>query len=1027
MYHCKLRIGYVGKNDSVWDRISAMRAPEGFSYEFSRSPENCDVVFAEYGAGEFPGAEEIILLADKDADCEELLPRVFDLWITPMTAAELDFRLEKWQRESKMRRDLWQSENYLDSLIDGTPDLIWFKALDGSHIKVNKSFCDTVHKSKEQVQGQKHTFIWDVEDESPSCIASDNEAIYGRRTSISEETVDTGSGERKLTTYKSPLYDIDGSVMGTVGIGIDVTKERAYEREIIRKNRILEKVFTSIDCGVMTHSLDGKHIISANNAALKILGYSTVEEMMESGFNMVADSVLDEDKVKLRNAIVSLKEVGDTINVEYRARHKDGKVLHIMGSVGLLCEDGESFYRRFLLDVTDQKIREQETERRQLELIHALCIDYSLVCSYDLDTGKGNTLRNLDCDKHMLKTMFTEKTDLEDSMNPYIGSCVYEDDREMFRAAISREGLKAALADKDVYHINYRTSCDGQTKYFQIKAVRTGDWKSSHTVVLGFRSVDDEIRAEMEKKELLENALMQANRANKAKSAFLSNMSHDIRTPMNAIVGFTTLAMSHIDNKQCVEDYLKKIMSSGNHLLGLINDVLDMSRIESGKMHLDESPCNLPEVIRGLRNILNSDVTAKQIEFNVDAVDVLDEDVVCDKLRLNQILLNLLNNAVKYTKQGGKVTFRITEHRGESPDSASYEFLIKDTGIGMNKEFLEHIFEPFERERNTTLSGIQGTGLGMAITKNIVDMMNGTIDVQSEPGEGTECRVVLTFKLCETPKVLRELPELTDCHALVVDDDFNTCDSVTLMLQQLGMRAEWTLSGKEALLRTKQAYERSDGYKVYIVDWLLPDLNGLEVIRRIRRENGGDAPIILLTAYDWADFEDEAREAGVTAFCTKPLFMSELQQCLNKVVSIEVSEDKKSQKLRSGRILLVEDNELNCEIATALLSDAGFTVEHADNGQAAVDMVKRSEPGYYNVVLMDVQMPIMNGYQATKQIRALDNRKLADIPILAMTANAFDEDKQEALNSGMNGHLAKPFDIDKLLEALDKLMTVDSE
>ncbi|MDE7398901.1 MAG: response regulator [Oscillospiraceae bacterium] len=1024
MYHCKLRIGYIGKNDLIWERISAINAPEGFSYEFSHNAENCDVVFAEFGAGELPDAAEIILLADKDADCTGLLARVSDLWITPMTAAELDFRLEKWQRESKLRRDLWQSENYLDSLIDSTPDLIWFKALDGSHVKVNNSFCDTVHKSKEQIRGQKHTFIWDVESESPSCIASDNEAIHGRRTSVSEEIVDTGSGERMLTTYKSPLYDLDGSVMGTVGIGTDVTKERAYEREIIRKNRVLEKVFMSIDCGVMTHSLDGKQIMSANDAALKILGYSTVEEMMASGFDMVADSVLDEDKEKLRAAIVSLKSVGDTINVEYRARHKDGRVLHIMGSVGLLCEDGESFYRRFLLDVTDQKIREQETERRQMELVHALCIDYNLVCSYDLDTGKGNTLRNLDCEKHMLKTMFTEKTDLESSMDPYIGSCVYEDDREMFRGAISRESLKAALADKDVYHINYRTLCGGQIKYFQMKAVRTGDWENNHTAVLGFRSVDDEIRAEMEKKSLLENALMQASRANKAKSVFLSNMSHDIRTPMNAIVGFTTLALSHINNKSSVEDYLKKIMTSGNHLLGLINDVLDMSRIESGKMRLDESPCSLSEIICGLRNILNGDIVNKQIEFNVDAVDVLDEDIVCDKLRLNQVLLNLLNNAIKYTEQGGKVTFRITEHRGGSPDSADYEFLIKDTGIGMDKEFLEHIFEPFERERNTTLSGIQGTGLGMAITKNIVDMMNGTIDVQSEQGVGTECRVVLTFKLCSVPHTQHEMPEFKNCHALVIDDDFNTCDSVTLMLQQLGMRAEWTLSGKEALLRTKQAYERSDEYKVYIVDCFLPDMNGLEVIRRIRREEGENVTIILLTAYDWTDIEDEAREAGVTAFCSKPLFMSELKRCLESIVMPKSADEKEQtpRKIRSGRILLVEDNELNCEIATALLTEVDFLVEHADNGKTAVDMVKNSEPGYYNVVLMDVQMPVMNGYEATRQIRALDNKHLAQIPILAMTANAFEEDKQEALRSGMNGHLAKPINIGNLLETLDKII-----
>lgn len=1023
MYHCKLRIGYIGNNNLVWERISSMRAPEGFLYEFSRGAENCDVVFTE-NTRELPDSSNIVLLTDKSADYGNLLPRVSDVWITPMSDEELDFRLEKWQNEIKLNLDLWEAGNFLDSLIDGTPDLIWFKAIDGTHVKVNKSFCETVHKPRGIVQGKKHAFIWDVDGESPSCIASDNEAIQGRHTSVSEETVDTGSGERKLTTYKSPLYDVDGSVMGTVGIGIDVTKERDYEREIIRKNRVLEKVFTSIDCGVMTHTLDGKQIMSANDAALRILGYSTIEDMMAGGFDMVAESVLDEDKVKLRDAIVSLKNIGDTVNVEYRARHRDGKIKHIMGNVKLLCEDGERFYRRFLLDVTNQKIREEENERRQLELVQALCIDYSLVCAYDLDTGKGNALRNLDCDKHTLRAIFTKKLDLEENMKLYIDSCVYEEDREMFRAATSCDGLKAELADKDVYHINYRTLCSGQIKYFQVKAVRTGDWEHSHTAVLGFRSVDEEIRAEMEKKNLLENALMQANRANKAKSVFLSNMSHDIRTPMNAIVGFTTLAMSHINNKESVEDYLKKIMSSGNHLLGLINDVLDMSRIESGKMHLDEAPCSLPEIIRGLRNILNGDIVAKQIEFNVDAVDVLDEDIVCDKLRLNQVLLNLLNNAVKYTEQGGKITFRITEHRGDSPDSANYEFLISDTGIGMNKEFLEHIFEPFERERNTTLSGIQGTGLGMAITKNIVDMMHGTIDVKSEQGVGTECRIVLTFKLCSVPHTHYELSELANCRALVVDDDFNTCDSVTLMLQQLGMRAEWTLSGKEALLRTRQAYERSDGYKVYIVDCFLPDLNGLEVIRRIRREKCGNVPIILLTAYDWTDFKDEACEAGVTAFCSKPLFMSELKRCLNSIVMPESGSknEQKQHKPRSGRILLVEDNELNCEIATELLSEAEFTVEHADNGQTAVDMVKNSEPGYYNVVLMDVQMPVMNGYEATRKIRALDNKQLARIPILAMTANAFEEDKQEALRSGMNGHLAKPINIENLLETLDKII-----
>ena len=467
-------------------------------------------------------------------------------------------------------------------------------------------------------------------------------------------------------------------------------------------------------------------------------------------------------------------------------------------------------------------------------------------------------------------------------------------------------------------------------------------------------------------------------------------------------------------------------MSSGNHLLSLINDVLDMSRIESGKMHLDEKPCRLPDILHGLRNILQADIHAKQLNLYIDAVDVLNEEIFCDKLRLNQVLLNLLSNAVKYTGAGGIISMRVTEKTGAPKGFAHYEFRIKDTGIGMSEEFVSHIFEPFEREKSSTISGIQGTGLGMAITKNIVDMMNGTIEVSSEQGEGTEVNVGFTFRLNTGAKEPQDIPKLKNCRALVVDDDFNTCDSVTYMLGQIGMRAEWTLSGKEALLRTRQAVTRNDIYTVYVIDWMLPDMNGIEVTRRIRKEMGDDVPIILLTAYDWQDIEEEAKEAGITAFCSKPLFLSELRSCLHSIVDAEAQEkDKKRDKAvkrHTGRILLAEDNELNQEIAAAILEDAGFTTEVAANGQIAVDMLRKSEPGYYKVILMDVRMPVMDGYEATKTIRKLENKKLASIPILAMTANAFEEDKQEALSSGMNGHLAKPIDVEALLSTLDSIL-----
>ena len=505
-------------------------------------------------------------------------------------------------------------------------------------------------------------------------------------------------------------------------------------------------------------------------------------------------------------------------------------------------------------------------------------------------------------------------------------------------------------------------------------------------------------------------------------------MSHDIRTPMNAIVGFTNLAITHIEKKEQVLEYLKKIMTSGNHLLSLINDILDMSHIESGKINLDEKPCALPDILHGLRNILQSDIHAKQLELHIDTVDVLDEDIYCDKLRLNQVLLNLLSNSVKYTGAGGTVSMRITEKSGAPEGHANYEFVIKDNGIGMSREFVEHIFEPFEREKNSTISGIQGTGLGMAITKNIVDMMNGTIEVKSEQGVGTEFKVSFTFRLHSNTKEAVSIPELTNCRALGVDEDVTTCDSVSYMLGQLGMRGEWTLSGKEAVLRTHQAIMRSDDYSVYIVDWLLPDMNGVEVARRIRKETGQNVPIIVLTAYDWSDIESEAKEAGVTAFCSKPLFLSELRTCLNSVIRPDAAAKENdtgsyTERSHAGRILLVEDVELNQEIAEVILSDAGFTTEIAENGQVAVDMVKQSEPGYYQLVLMDIQMPVMSGYEATEEIRSLENRQLASIPIIAMTANAFEEDRQAALNCGMNAHISKPIDIDKLLETLDRILS----
>ena len=1048
MYRCHMEFYLIHCPSEVLETVQTLTPLDSFNHSFLDSSEpraallaRADVILAVPLAGEgsvralAEGKKEsaqLILLAEKDqiAALGDSLSLADELWTLPLSREELIFRFTRWQEKQKQRMDLWQANQYLDALINSTPSLVWFKDKDGVHEKVNDAFCATVNKTKEQVQGQRHAYIWDVEQDDPACIESERVVMETQKTCISEEVIQAGGGQRLLTTYKSPLYDCDGTVMGTTGLGIDVTQERAYEQELIDKNRELENLFTTMDCGVMCHTLDGSHIISINRAALQVLGFESEEAMMAAGFDMIASSVMEEDQERLRTGIQTLKKVGDNINIEYRVRHTDGDIRHVMGNVKLMEENGELFYQRFLLDCTTQKEREQEErmkeERRQMELVQALSIDYNLVCVFDLDGGTGRALRTHECRPGVLDDLFSGELILEECMERYIDCCVHPEDREQMLRICTRERLRIELGAKGQFYASYRTVCEGQVRYFQMKAVHTGDWGSTRAVVLGFRSVDEETRKEMERMDVLKDALDQANRANKAKSVFLSNMSHDIRTPMNAIIGFTALATTHIDQRDQVEGYLKKIMTSGNHLLSLINDVLDMSRIESGKMSLEEKPCSMPNILHGLRSIVQADVHAKQLELYMDAVDVVNEEIYCDRLRLNQILLNLLSNSVKYTPAGGVVSVRVTEKPGAPAGHATYEFVIKDTGIGMSEEFVARIFEPFEREHNSTTSGIQGTGLGMAITKNIVDMMNGDISVKSKQGVGTEFAVVITFRLCSEEKEPQTIPELKGCRALVVDDDFNTCDSVSCMLQQIGMRAEWTLSGKEAVLRTRQAVMRSDNYSVYIIDWLLPDMNGIEVARRIRKEVDEQVPIIVLTAYDWSDIEDEAREAGINAFCSKPLFLSELRSCLNDLVRVEEEEpDEKGpeESSHTGRILLVEDNELNQEIATAILEESGFLVETAEDGQQAVDMVTQSQPGWYQLVLMDVQMPVMNGYEATRQIRQLEDPKLAGIPILAMTANAFEEDKQEALRSGMNGHISKPINISKLLETLTAMLS----
>ncbi len=830
------------------------------------------------------------------AALEPAYERLADLWRLPLEPAEAAWRFGQWQRRVKTAADAWQNNQFLEATINSIPCLVWYKTKDGVHEKVNDSFCATVNKAKDDVQGRRHAYIWDVEQDDPACIESEEKVMATGTTCVAEETVQTGGGTRLLTTYKSPLYNIDGNVMGTVGVAIDITQERAYEQDLIEKNQTLETIFTAMDCGVLTHSIDGSRVVGVNQAALNILGYSSVDDMMGHGFDMIASSVLDEDKEMLRQKFATLTHVGDSVSIEYRVRHDDGTLVHIMGNVKLIEKDGELLYQRFLLDYSDQKREEERRQRRQQDLVRALSENYLVVCAFNLDTGQGERVRLAEQARAGLEPMFGDRPAMAETLASYIERRVHDDDREALAAALDRDAILAELAERKRFNALYRAVRGDEVEYCQATVVRAGSWAPGEDrfIVLGLRNVDQETREEMKQKELLEEALYRANRASEAKSTFLSNMSHDIRTPMNAIVGFTALANNHMDEREKVSEYLDKIQASSTHLLSLINDILDMSRIESGKVSLDEKPCCLQEALGNLAAILQPEADARKLNLRVDVSAMEHSVVICDELKINQVLLNLLGNAIKFTGEGGTVSLTVTEMPCPAPGKAAYRLAVRDDGIGMTQDFIQHIFDPFERERTSTLSGIQGTGLGMAITKSLVDMMGGTIEVRSEKGVGSEFTVSLAFD--------------------VADD---------------------------------------------------------AVVERVRAAEGAPAP---------------------------------------------------SERLRGCRILLVDDNLLNREIAVTLLEDVGFKVECAVDGQDAIDKLSAVDPCYFQLVLMDIQMPVMNGYETASVIRAMDDPVVSSIPILAVTADAFEEDRRRALSCGMNGHLAKPIEVPELLAALDEML-----
>lgn len=671
----------------------------------------------------------------------------------------------------------------------------------------------------------------------------------------------------------------------------------------------------------------------------------------------------------------------------------------------------------------------QKREKYQLQILAALSQDYSVIYYVDLDRNHSKAVRY---EKGLRDTTDTDTPPVHqysEAMQSFLNTYVQPDTKEPLLELCDPQAVICRFQEEKGFTVRYRILPNHwNQEFFEMHFVDVSESEQEHAMVLGIRCVDEAVHEEQMQKQLLQDALEAANQASAAKSDFMSKMSHDIRTPMNAIIGMTAIAAAHAENPDRVRDALSKISSSSRHLLGLINEVLDMSKVESGNISLAAEEFSLSDLLNSMLLMIQPQIQAHKHRLKVHIQDIQHEDVIGDSLRIQQVFLNLMSNAIKYTPDGGEISFTVREQAVPTSSTGCYEFIVEDNGIGMSEEYLTHIFEPFSRAEDLRTSKIQGTGLGMAITQNIVHMMNGNITVESQPGKGSKFTVTIYLSLQDAQDI--DTSELADLSVLVVDDDDCACRSLCTMLDDIGMRSEGCTSGQDAVAAVQRALNTALPFYAAILDWKMPGMDGLDTARAIKRLVGDTLPIIILSAYDWSDIEMEARAAGVDAFLSKPVFKSGLIRMFKSLRNEAPEEPSQTSPLEpllqndfSGRrVLLVEDNDLNREIAREILEMAGLTVEEAENGKIAVDMFSASKAGYYSLILMDIQMPIMNGYDAAAAIRALKRTDALRVPILAMTANAFVEDIQAAKAAGMNEHLAKPIDFETLSSVLKKYL-----
>lgn len=854
-----------------------------------------------------------------------------------------------------------------------------------------------------------------------------------------EVQLKTEEGVRWYRVSGKKVFE-NGQAVRIVGTMHDIHEVKEVQRE--NQNNLEELRINRLAINSLSNSYTGIHYVNLHSNtyyAVRIPGHlrSMIPkrgDYTDVIYHYIETQVAFEDRGKVSKfvdpeyLIQRLSPGNSHIETEYRCVRKEQNhpVWNRLEINLVSCKNNIPEYVTInFLDITGEKRRALKRQYDNALLGYAISDSYDSIFEIGLD---HDTIYRVIFDgKEVSRKKYTRH--FTEMIQENLQNLVHPDSREEYLRMMNLERLRAQTDEN--YSELLMQNGEGGYEWISL-TLRTVTRDNSRRMLLFTKNVDARKRKELEalereqkSREAIMEAYEAANRANEAKSQFLSRMSHDIRTPLNAIIGMTAIAGTHLDDTDRIQDCLGKISSSGKLLLNLINEVLDMSKVENGNISLNEEEFNLSDIIQNILEVVKPNLAEKSQEIKVDIRSLQHEEVVGDTLRLQQVFMNLLSNAIKYTPEGGLVSLHIRERKSTVSSAGCYEFIFEDTGIGMAPEFIPKLFEPFERAEDSRVSKVQGTGLGMAITQSIVHMMNGTIQVESELNRGTRITVTIFLRLQD--RELESVAELEDLSILVVDDDADICEHTCVMLENIGMHGESVYSGTDALQRVEKAHLRNDDYFAVIMDWKMPGMDGIETTRAIRSLVGPEVPVIILSAYDWSEIEAEAREAGVNGFISKPLFRSRLVYALKKFLPGNEEEDNTGETeqihFEEKRILLVEDNELNREIAEEIIGTTGVAIESAENGKEAADLVSSRPEGYYDLIFMDIQMPVMDGYEATRTIRELEKQRNRSVPIVAMTANAFMEDIQKSKEAGMNAHLAKPLDIRQLMETLKEWLS----